>query len=395
MEMILIKNANIYSPQPIGKKDILIGGEKIITIDNSIDLPKSVPHKIIDATNLIILPGIIDTHVHFAGAGGEGGPSTRTPEMVLSQMIEGGTTSVVGLLGTDGITRSVESVLMKAKSLKKEGVSAWIMTGSYQIPVTTITGDYAKDIALIEEVIGVGELAISDHRSSIPTTAELSKIAGNSRVAGMLSGKAGVLGMHMGDSDEYSFNPTNAFQPIYDVCNSSMIPIKQFVPTHCNRNHTIFKNAKEFAKKGGITDMTTSSYKYYPEYEIKPSKVLKEFLDDGISLDNVTFTSDGNGSLPDFDEDGNLTGLTLGALNSVLNEIIDAVKTENIPIEKAISVATSNPAKIFKLKEKGQIKDNYDADILMLNKDYKPFHVMARGEVMMYESKIIKKGTFE
>lgn len=395
MEMILIKNADIYSPTPLGRKDILIGGEKIIAIENNIELSKSVPHKVIDATNLIALPGIIDTHVHFAGAGGEGGPSTRTPEMVLSQMIEGGTTSVVGLLGTDGITRSVESVLMKAKSLKEEGVSAWIMTGSYQIPITSITGDYAKDIAIIEEVIGVGELAVSDHRSSVPTTAELAKIAGNARVAGMLAGKAGVLGMHLGDSDEYSLHPTNAFQPIYDVCNSSMIPIKQFVPTHCNRNHTIFKNAKEFAKKGGITDMTTSSYKYYPEYEIKPSKVLKEFLDDSITLDNVTFTSDGNGSLPDFDEDGNLTGLTLGALSSILDEITDAVKIENIPIEKAISVATSNPAKVFKLKGKGHIKENYDADILMLDKDYKPFNVIARGSLMMFESKIIKKGTFE
>jgi len=393
MEMIIIKNGNIYSPSPLGKKDILIGGGKILAIEEEISLPKSITHKIIDANGLIVIPGLIDSHVHIGGAGGEGGPSTRTPELVLSQMLEAGVTGVIGLLGTDGITRNVESVLMKAKSLKEEGVSAWIMTGSYQVPVYSITGDYARDIALIDEVIGVGEIAISDHRCSVPSIAELARIAANARVAGMLAGKGGVVNVHLGDSDEYTI-PVNAFQPIYDVCNSTMIPIKQFIPTHCNRNHIVFEKGKEFGKKGNV-DFTTSSYKYYPQYEIKSAKALKMYLEAGVPLENITFTSDGNGSLPDFDAQGNLIGLTMGSLKSVFDEVVDAIREEKIPIEKAICVATSNPAKTFKLKGKGNIKEGYDADILMLNKDYQVYNLIARGEIMIQETKMLKKGTFE
>lgn len=395
MEMILIKNGNIYTPEPIGQKDILIAGEKIISIQDKINLPDSIPHRVIDASNLYITPGIIDGHVHYAGAGGEGGPSSRTPEMKLSQMLEGGTTTVVGLLGTDGFSRDVKNVLMKAKSLKEEGVTAFVMTGSYQVPViATITGDYAQDIVLIDEVIGVGEIAISDHRCSVPTTNELAKITANARVAGMISGKSGIINIHMGDSDEHRF-PVNAFQPLYEVCKTSMIPVKQFMPTHCNRNKYIFENAKEYVKFGGNADFTTSSYEYYPDLEVKSSKAVRIFLEEGLPIENITFTSDGNGSLPDFDENGNLTGLTMGALKSVLKEITDAVKDEKVPLEQAIKVGTSNPATLMKLNAKGFIKENYDADILMLDKDYNVYNVIARGQVMVYEGDIKVKGTFD
>jgi beta-aspartyl-dipeptidase (metallo-type) len=53
--------------------------------------------------------------------------------------------------------------------LQREGITAYIMVGSYQFPPATITGSLRKDIALIPNVIGVGEIAISDHRSTQPS----------------------------------------------------------------------------------------------------------------------------------------------------------------------------------------------------------------------------------
>ncbi len=38
--MLLIKNVEIYSPEPVGKKDILVGEEKILKIADKIDLLK-------------------------------------------------------------------------------------------------------------------------------------------------------------------------------------------------------------------------------------------------------------------------------------------------------------------------------------------------------------------
>lgn len=386
--MILIKNAGVYTPTFIGKKDVLLAGKEIIAIEDSIEVPQGLPCEVIDASGLNLTPGFIDAHVHIAGAGGEGGPATRTPELQLSMLIKAGVTTVIGCLGTDGMTRSVESVLMKAKGLKDEGVSAWIYTGAYQVPTPTITGEVGKDIALIEEVIGVGEVAISDHRSSCPTTNELIRITEHARVGGMLGGKAGIINMHMGDAQ-------NPFQPIHDAVAQSELNYKQFYPTHCNRNDYIFEDAKEYGKKGWV-DITTSSYPYFPQYEIKPSKAIKLLLDAGVPIEHITFTSDACGSLPDFDpETGELRQLEMGLPDANLREIADAVKHEEIPLETALKVVTSNPASALKLKRKGNIAVGKDADILLLDADMKLHSVIALGVFMMKDYKLLKKGSYE
>ncbi len=387
--MILIQQAEVYTPEYIGKKDILIGGEKILSIQNKIELSllKDLNIQVINGSGKILIPGLIDGHVHISGAGGEGGPSTRTPEMQLSQMIVGGITTVIGCLGTDGITRSLNSVLMKVKSLRSEGVSAWMYTGSYQVPTPTILGDVGKDVAMIDEVIGIGEIALSDHRSSCPTVSELIRLVEHARVGGMLGGKAGITNIHMGDAK-------NPFQPIYDAVANSELKLTQFLPTHCNRNDYIFEDAKVYGKKGYV-DITASSYPFFPEYEIKPSKAIAELLKTGVPLDHITMTSDGNGSLPDFDENGNLMRLEMGQPKSIFDEMIDAVKEENILLEQAVKVVTSNVADILKLKSKGRIQENLDADLVLLDTNYNISEVIARGQLMLADYNILKKGTYE
>ncbi len=386
--MKLIKGAEIFAPQYLGKKDILFGAGKILAIADSIDIPKNWNIDILDATGLKLIPGLIDAHVHIAGAGGEGGPHTRTPEIYLSQLIHGGVTTVIGCLGTDGMTRSVESILMKVKSLRAEGISAWMYTGAYQVPTPTITGDVGRDIALIEEIIGVGEIAISDHRSSVPTLNELIRITEHARVGGMIGGKAGIVNIHMGDAQ-------NPFKPLYDAVANSELKLKQFIPTHCNRNDYIFEDAKEYGKKGYI-DITTSSYPYYPEYEIKPAKTLKLLMDAGVPIEHITFTSDACGSLPDFDPvTGELIRLEMGLPAANLRELVDAVTVENLPLEIAVKVLTSNVADILKLKNKGRIEVEKDADMVLLNKDYQVCNVVANGEFLKRDGKLLKKGTYE
>lgn len=389
--MILFKNAQVYSPDFIGKKDVLLAGTKIVAIENCIDLPANIKVKVIDANGLKLTPGLIDAHVHIAGAGGEGGPATRTPEMQLSHMIEAGVTTVIGCLGTDGMTRSVESVLMKVKSLRQEGVSAWMYTGAYQIPTPTVTGEVGKDIATIEEIIGVGEIAISDHRSSWPTTDELIRLTEHARVGGMLGGKAGIVNIHLGDQE------SDPFQPLYDVIERSqkMLKLTQFLPTHCNRNDYTLEFAKKFGKSGGYLDITTSSYPYFPEYEIKPSKAIIELINAGIPLENITFTSDACGSLPGFDEKGNLIKLEMGLPKSILTELTDTVLEEKFPLEKALKVVTSNVADILKLKQKGRVEVGKDADVLLFNDKFDIIYMTALGELFVAEGKALKKGSYE
>ncbi|MCD4818010.1 MAG: beta-aspartyl-peptidase [Candidatus Cloacimonetes bacterium] len=384
--MILIKNCEVYAPHKLGKKDILLASGEILEIGENIETG-SLKVKVINGENFKAIPGLIDGHVHIAGAGGEGGPKTRTPEVKLSQLIEGGITTVIGCLGTDGMTRSIESVLMKAKAFREEGISAWIYTGSYQIPTPTILGDVGKDIALIEEVIGVGEVAISDHRSSYPSVNELIRLAEHARVGGMLGGKAGIINLHMGDAK-------NPFALIYEVVEKSELNFKQFIPTHCNRNDYIFEDAKTYGKSGYV-DITASSYPYFPQYEIKPAKAIVQLIETGVPLENITMTSDGGGSLPDFDEQGNLIKLVSGDPASIFRETMEAVKDENLPLEKALLPVTLNPATALKLASKGRLEDGKDADIVLIDQNYDIHYVIANGEIMMENGEIIKKGIFE
>jgi beta-aspartyl-dipeptidase (metallo-type) len=385
--MLLIRNAVVYAPELLGKKDILTGGNTILGISDKIDLPQGIDIEIFDAAGLMAVPGLIDNHVHIAGAGGEGGPSTRTPELTLSRMFEGGVTTVIGCLGTDGLTRSVETVLMKAKSLRHEGASAWIWTGAYQVPTPSITGDIGRDIALIEEIIGVGELALSDHRSSNPSAGELMRITALARVGGMLGKKAGMVNIHLGDAK-------NPFAPLHEVIKQSELKYTQFLPTHCNRNNYIFEDSKIYGKTGYV-DITTSSWPYFMDEEIKPSTALKLLLEAGVPSDHITFSSDSCGSLPGFDEQGRLVKLEMGLPSSNLRELADAVFIEKIPMEVSLKVLTSNVSTILKLPGKGFISKGMDADILFLDSKMKMVHLLAMGKWAVTSGYVVKKGSYE
>jgi len=386
--MILIKNVKTFKPEAIGIRDLLIAGGQFIAVDEQLDISYK-DLKIIDGKNLIAVPGFIDSHVHILGGGGEGGFKTRTPEIQLSDMITAGVTTVVGCLGTDGISRRMESLVAKAKGLKEEGVSAYVYSGSYRLPITTLTDDVMKDLLFIEEVIGVGEIAISDHRSSQPSFDELTKLAADTRTAGILSNKAGILNMHLGDSEK-------GLKPILEVINKTEIPITQFLPTHINRNARLFEEGIEYAKKGGYIDFTTSTTKQFIEAgEVEAPLAIKKALDLGIDVKQITISSDGQGSLPAFDAKGNFTGLEVGTSMSLYQAFKKAVTVYAVDMADALKTITKNPAEILKLRNKGQIKENSDADLVLLDEDLNIKYVIAHGKIMIENDQFIRKGTFE
>lgn len=384
--MILFKGCRVYAPDFLGAMDVLAAGGKIVALAAKIQPPSGCDCEVVDAGALRILPGLIDSHVHIAGAGGEGGPATRTPEMRLLDMLEGGITTVIGCLGTDGLTRSVKSVLMKAKGLRQEGVSAWIYTGAYQVPTPSILGDVGKDIAMIEEIIGVGEIAIADHRSSSPTLDELIRLAKLARVGGMIGGKAGIINIHLGDAPE-------PFAMLYAAVEKSELRFSQFLPTHCNRSRDVFEAAKLYGQKGYV-DLTASSYPYYPDEEIKVSRCLNELLAAGVPLEHITVSSDGCGSLPTFDKNGNLLKLVSGKPKAIFKELIDAVRQDKLPLEKALAPVTSNVAAILKLPGKGRIGIGMDADLLLLDEKDQICHLLAYGSWLVRDHAVIHPGLF-
>jgi len=387
--VLLLRNVDTFTPAPAGRTDILIAGERIIRVEPGLRVLDGFCD-VVDASGLVAVPGFIDGHVHMMGGGGEGGYATRTPELALSDAIRGGVTTLVGCLGTDGVTRSGEGLLAKARALDDEGLSTFIYTGHYSVPVQTITGSIERDLLLIDKVIGVGEVALSDHRSTQPTFDEFARVAAEARRGGILSGKAGVVNVHMGDGPR-------GLSLLRRIIAETEIPVTQFLPTHINRNPTLFEEGIAYAKAGGLVDFTTSTVPaFLAQGEVKSSTGLRRMLDAGVNIAHITFTSDGQGSLPDFDAQGQLRRLEIGRVTSLFAEVRDAVQQDGVPFETALQVITSNPARILKLKGKGQIVAGADADLVLLDAATLAITgTIARGRWLMRDGELLVKGTFE
>lgn len=390
----IIRNAIVYNPDKLGKKDVLIVNDKIIAIDDKIEISSNGIFDVeeINCKGEILVPGFIDGHVHILGGGGEGGFSNRTPETTLSILTKAGVTTVVGVLGTDGVGRDMNALLSKARALEEEGITTFVFDGNYRLPIKTLTENLINDIMAIDKIIGIGEIALSDHRSSQPSFDEFVKTVADTRVGGILSGKAGIINVHLGDGKR-------CLDLINEVVEKTEIPISQFWPTHINRNAYLFEEGIKFAKKGGIIDFTGNSdpdlwEKLYGE--VKVSKAIKRVLEEGISEDNFTLTSDGQGSFPMFDNKGNYKGIGIGTSSCLLESIKACVFEENIPLEKAIRAITVNPANILKLKNKGKIEKNYDADLCLLDEKTLDIDmVIAKGKIMVKGGNPTVFGVFE
>lgn len=381
--MILIKNIEVYSPKYLGKKDVFLAGGKIMQIADSINLG-NLKVKYIDGTNKILSPGFIDQHVHLTGGGGEGGFHTRTPEVPLSQLLLAGTTSVVGLLGTDSVTRSLENLLAKVKALRNEGISAYMLSGAYSLPSSTLTGSIEKDISLFEEVLGL-KLAISDHRASYVDEKILEHLASEVRRAGMFSQKHGVLVLHMGDGKK-------CLTTLWKLLEESEIPIHHFLPTHVNRKKEVWEDALRFLHAGGYIDITSS---FEDDDYLSATQALNILQEGGYDLSRVTLSTDGYGSAPVFDERGKLVRITYSPLDTNYKELKRLFEQHHWSLEMLLPLITSNVARFLGLTQKGKIEEGLDADCIVLNQNFEIEHVIARGELCLSEGRLLKKGTYE
>lgn len=360
--LTLYKNLDCYTPKHIGKNDILVCGNKIYKMQPGINIAdESLLENVYDCSGLYAFPGFIDQHVHIIGGGGENGFASRTPEININEIFRAGVTTLVGLLGADSCTRSLNSLYAKAKSLEAGGLTTFLYTGCYTVPPVTFTGDIVQDLILIDKVVGIGEIAVSDHRSSHADSQHLLKLASDAHLGGLLSGKAGVVHLHMGDGKA-------GLSPIIQLIENSDLPIGQFVPTHVNRNPELFRQATEYCRNGGNIDLTAGE-----EDGISVPDALQQLIDDGAELSRVTVSSDANGSIPNGG---------VARIQSLFDDISHCIMERVTNPEAAVSLVTQNTAKVLKIyPQKGILQEGSDADILITDKNYKIKKLVCSGTV--------------
>lgn len=382
----LLKNAQVYAPDPLGKKDILIEGEKILRMDDCIAGYEGLPDvEVYDLDGKTVVPGYIDMHVHITGGGGEQGPASRVPESQLSVFFANGITTVVGLLGTDGITRSVENLVAKARALTEEGMTAYTLTSAYGYPPTTVTGSVEKDIIMIPPMIGV-KVAVSDHRSSNPTGDELIALATDARRAGLLSCTPGLVTMHMGSGK-------GRLDPVFYVLDNSDVPAKNLLPTHMLRTPELIDEGAELVRRGGYMDCTAGGDDV--EVETEAEKLMELLSRDGVTVDHVTLSSDAYGSQPRFNESGECIGLTY-ASPKYLHTTIQSLVRQGLPLEQALRLLTSTPAVLLGQEgKKGCVAEGADADLLILSGGLEIDSLIARGQRALWQGELLMKGRFE
>jgi len=387
----LLLNSNLYGPERKGNVHILVGGGQFLHVGDEIPAigkgagADEIVHTI-DLEGKRVFPGFIDCHAHITGGGGEAGYGSRIPPLEVSSFTSAGVTSVVGLLGTDDLTQGTGSLVSSAYGLRASGLSAWCLTGGYHYPPTTLTGSIRSDIVYVDPIIGMGELAISDHRSSQVTMDELLRCASEAHVAGVMTGKAGILHLHLGDGDR-------GLQMVRDAINTSEIPARVFNPTHVNRRKALFEEACALTQIGSSIDVTA-----FPVEEGEDAwtaaEAVERYLKAGLPPSRITVSSDGGGCLPVFDDEGAVARMEVGSSNSLLAEASALFETD-LEIQDWLPAFTSNVAELLRLSLKGRVVPGYDADLLVMDENGSVTDVMALGQWHVRDREIKIRGLFE
>lgn len=387
--MKLLTNADLYAPAAMGRRHLLVAGERIVWIGTDlVDMPPTLGVETIDLQGQRVIPGLVDLHLHLTGGGGESGFASRVPALALTQLTTGAVTTAVGLLGTDDVVRTPGELLAAARGLRECGLTTYCWTGGYHVPPATLTGSVRGDIVHIDLFIGAGEIAISDHRSSQPTLDELLRLASEVHVAGLMTGKAGVLHLHLGDG-------ARGLALVREALDTAEIPARVYHPTHVNRRAALFEEALALTERGCVIDVTAFPVdEHTGADEVPAADAVARYLEAGLPSERITVSSDGGGCLPTFDAEGRITHMDVGR-PSLLMETLRELLGRGVPLERALLPFTANPALLLRLPAKGHLAVGADADLAVLDADGGVRDLMARGRFLVRDGEPLARGPFE
>jgi beta-aspartyl-dipeptidase (metallo-type) len=362
----LIEHGEVYAPEPMGVQSVLLMNDRIVkvgAVDITALLLMDVPFEVIEAEGLVVTPGLIDPHEHLAGAGGEHGFASRLPEVTLEELVKAGITTVVGLLGTDTTSRTLQCLHAKANQLRDEGLTTFIYGGGFELPPQVMTDRVMDDLVNIDTLIGTGEIAISDTRFVDPELRQLAQVVTETMTGGRMAGKAGVTHFHLGDQSQR----LDLLRQLMDVHG---VPPQVLYPTHITKTPELLKEAVDLANRGCFVDMDT--------IEENIADCVQQYRKLGGPMDKLTLSSDAH--TPE------------GLPGKLHGQLVSCVRDYGMPLEEILPLCTSNTADVLKLKGKGHLQAGLDADVLVMTKgDMDIMHLFARGQRFIRDAQLAKR----
>ena len=153
MRAMLIRGGRVVDPsQGIDAVlDLLLSGGRVARLGESIDAPEGA--EIVDGSGLVVIPGLIDVHVHLREPGGE---HKETIESGARAAVAGGFTAVVAMPNTDPPIDSPAAVgFVKARGEMAGGARVY--------PSGCITlGQKGEQLTEIGELVGAGAVCVTD-----------------------------------------------------------------------------------------------------------------------------------------------------------------------------------------------------------------------------------------
>jgi beta-aspartyl-dipeptidase (metallo-type) len=383
--LTLLSGADVHAPEPIGQRDVLIGGGRIVAlVDPSLERGWDLVEKV-DLHGLVVTPGLVDSHVHFLGGGGGDGYDSRSPELQLSDFTKNGVTTAVGPLGIDPVSRSLEGLLAKARALTQGGITAYVYTGGFRRPLLNLTGSPWRDAYLVPEVRGV-KLAIGVDRAPSHATRELADLGRELYWVERATGRTQVLHVHLGTLADGHALVRELAEELADS--------QRLVVTHCNRTERHVETAIALAGLGVWTDMTCmiSPARGMPG-SLRASDAVIRMQEAGAPLERVTLSTDGNGQAPEREPGGDWAPYRTH-MDSLLDEI-RALIGAGLTLGQAIAMASAKPAEALGLEEKGRIRVGADADLLAFGPGLQLREVYARGRRLFGGGRVLAPGRYE
>ena len=388
----LIVGGEVYTPEKLGKANILIAGDKIAAVGEDLKAPGGYECESIDAVGKTVYPGWIDPHIHITGADDSQGPFGHTYDVSYQDIVESGVTTAVGTLGGELWVRTLEQLYWKAIELEMMGLTTYIYTGCFHIPPPTITGTVRGDVILIDKVRGC-KTAISDATTSHHTWREMAELVSEVNIGAETVKKTAVTHVHVGRRPQ-------RMDMLFEVIENTGLSPKGIVPTHVNRaTPDVISQGIEWAKRGGYVDLTTQMRKEEGTLTgLKTDLAVKRMLAEGCPIEGITISSDANCPMAIRDTKGKQIAVYIAPVDFTRREIRDIVHNRIALFEEALKMVTINPAKCLGIDDrKGRIAEGYDADIVIADKpeNLRVEKVYAKGKMLVDSGKSLWQGYYK